>query len=59
MNEMGEMVAVDAPEREDAHDEMVDTQIAIIRDEDILAFFTPAPRLYADMEEEITLLLKR
>jgi hypothetical protein len=28
-------------------------------DEAILAFFAPTPRLYADMEEEITLLLKR
>jgi hypothetical protein len=30
MNEMGEMIAVDAPEREDAFDAMVDTGIAII-----------------------------
>ena len=44
MNEMGEMVAVDAPEREDALDAMVDSQIAIIRDEDIIALLTPAPR---------------
>jgi len=41
MNEMGEMIAVDAPEREDAHDAMVDSQIAIIRDEQIIAFFAP------------------
>jgi hypothetical protein len=59
MNEMGEMVAVDAPEREDAFDAMVDTGVALIRDEDIIAFFTPAPRLYAEMEEEIRLLLKK
>jgi hypothetical protein len=57
MNEMGEMIAVDAPEREDAHDEMVDTQIAIIRDEQILAFFSP--RWGADMGDEIAALLKK
>ncbi len=59
MNEMGEMIAVDAPEREDAHDAMVDTGIALIRDEEIIAFFTPAPRWGADMGDEITALLKK
>jgi hypothetical protein len=59
MNEMGEMIAVDAPEREDAFEAMVDTGIALIRDEDIIAFFTPAPRWGADMGDEIAALLKR
>jgi hypothetical protein len=59
MNEMGEMVAVDAPEREDAFDAMVDTGIALIRDEDIIAFFTPAPLWGADMGDEIAALLKK
>ena len=39
------------------HDAMIDTQIAIIRDEQILAFF--APRWGADMGEEIAALLKK
>ena len=59
MNEMGEMIAVDAPEREDAFEAMVDTGIALIRDEDIIAFFTPAPRWGADMGDEIAALLKK
>jgi len=59
MNEMGEMVAVDAPEREDAFEAMVDTGIALIRDEEIIAFFTPAPRWGAEMGDEIAALLKK
>lgn len=33
MNEMGEMVAVDAPEREDAYEAMVDTATALLIEE--------------------------
>lgn len=51
MNEMGEMIAVDAPEREDAYDAMVDTATALLIEEQNL--------WGAEMAEEIELLLKK
>ena len=51
MNEMGEIIFVDAPEREDAYEAMVDTATALLMEEQNL--------WGAEMAEEIGLLLKK
>ena len=51
MNEMGEMIAVDAPEMEAKFEEMIDAQIQEIKE--------PEALWGADMEEEIRLLFKK
>lgn len=51
MNEMGEMVSLDAPEREDAYEAMVDTATALLIEEQNL--------WGAEMAEEIGALLRK
>jgi hypothetical protein len=55
MNEMGEMIAVDAPEMEDAADAAADTATALLIEEAAEA----EERWGASMDREIGLLLKR
>jgi hypothetical protein len=51
MNEMGEMIAVDAPEMEAKFEEMIDSQIREIREAEAL--------WGSEMAEEIGLLLRK
>ena len=53
MNEMGEMIAVDAPEMEDAYEAMVDTATALLIED------AAEERWGASMDREIGLLLKK
>lgn len=51
MNEMGEMIAVDAPEMEAKFEEMIDAQIQEIRE--------PEALWGSEMDREIGILLKK
>jgi hypothetical protein len=55
MNEMGEMIAVDAPEMEDAYEAMVDTATALLIEDAAEA----EERWGASMDREIGILIKK